>query len=305
MEKHKDWVAWAVETKALYIILIVCFALYLLTKSVLFAFLVAVSIISLFVAESVYSASKTGWKHELKEILIAVAVAGAIWYGGGFILGTSAPLDAIVSCSMLPHLERGDLVVLQGGVARAPEVSVSREEFDANNWTNQHLVCVPCGERLCVNRTMITPKGLVVLGEADQSKNLVQYECGICGRKMADGRIAEVACTKAISIKGQRIEPDYSNDVVVYTPAQGDVFAGETIHRVLARINVEGRYYYLMKGDNNEQLDIQYGNSPVPQEKVVGKVIFRMPYIGYFKLFLFGFLLTPHGCDSVLVQETL
>jgi len=300
VEKRKDWVTWVVETKALYIVLIVCFLLYLLTRSAIFAFLVAASTICLFAAESVYSASKTGWKHELKEILVAVLVAGAIWYGGGFLLGTSAPLDAIVSCSMLPNLERGDMVVLQGGIARAPEVAVSREEFEANNWTNQHAVCVPCGERLCVNRTRMTPNGLLVLDEVDQSKNLIQYECGICSRRKADGTVVNVACTKAILIKGQRIEPDYSNDVVVYTPAQGDMFAGETIHRVLARINVDGRYYYLMKGDNNEQLDIQYGNSPVPQERIVGRVIFRMPYIGYLKLFLFGFLTTPPGCDSVL-----
>jgi len=312
-EERKDWqkmLDWIVASKLLYVIFIVIFALYLLTRSVIFAALTAISLIALFVAESVQSASKTGWKNELKEILIAVIVGGLIWYGSGFLLQTSAPLDAVISCSMLPNLERGDMVVLQGGIPQAPEIALSGAEFDAQDWKREQLVCALCERRnsssgmiyneLCTASTEMTEFGLRLIGEVNQTGNLVQYECGLCTRKYANGTVASFPCTKSISVKGQRIEPNVSNDIIVYGPSAGNVFAGETIHRVLAKLNVDGKYYYLMKGDNNEQLDIQYGNVPAPQEKEVGKVVFRMPYVGYLKLFLFGFLGTPPGCDSTL-----
>ena len=308
---RKPLLDWVVENKMLYIILALSFVLYLATKVMLFALLTALSVIVLFIAESVYSAEKTGWKNELKEILVAVLVAGAVWYGGGLLLHTTAPLDAVVSCSMLPNLERGDMVILQGGVAQAPEVSISQAEFNSNDWQAEKIVCAFC-ERVvggsvvrepCVAATKLTDQGLIVTGEADQSGNLVKYECGTCMKQKDDGSATEVPCTKAVMVKGQRIAPNMSNDIVVYTPLQGDIFRGETIHRVLLRINADGQRYYLMKGDNNEQLDMQYGNSAAPQGKIVGRVLVRLPYLGYLKLFLFGFLATPAGCDSVLLGQ--
>lgn len=308
-EKGDSWrktLDWIVAWKLHYAAFILSFALYILTKSVLFAVLMAVSLVALFVLDTVHSAQKTGWKHELKEILIAVLVAGAVWFGGGLLLQTSAPLDAIVSCSMLPNLERGDMMILQGGVARAPEVALSRAEFEANNWADQHLVCSLCGRvdastGLTYNETCTRRFVPPVIGEeVDQSGNLVQYECGVCERRFANGRTEQIPCTKAILIKGRRIAPDFSNEVIVYTPARGDRFNVEIIHRVLVRLNVEGRYYYLTKGDNNDQLDMQWANSPIPQERVVGRAILRLPYIGYAKLFLFGMFATPDGCNYVM-----
>ena len=305
---RKPLLDWVVENRVLYIATALVFLLYLATKSVIFALLTAVLVVLLFAIESWHSALKTGWKNELKEIAFAVLIAGAVWWGGGFILHTSAPLDAVVSCSMLPNLERGDMVVLQGGAANAPEVSVSAAEFQSNEWQNEKVVCAYC-ERVgpggvvrepCVARTKLTENGLIAVGEANQSGNLVQYECGTCFKKHSNGIASDVPCAKAIIVKGQRIVPNYSNDVIVYTPLQGDIFRGETIHRVVTRMNVDGNYYYLTKGDNNEQLDVQYGNSPIAQDKVVGKVLLRLPYLGYLKLFLFGFLSTPAGCDSTL-----
>ncbi|MDD5317107.1 MAG: hypothetical protein PHF51_00035 [Candidatus ainarchaeum sp.] len=303
--------AWAVKSHALYVALIASLALYVLTKTLFFACLTALALVSLFVAESYYSASKWGWANEAKELLITFAVAALFWYGSGFLLHTSAPLDSIVSCSMLPNLDRGDMVVLQGGVPEAPEVGVSAAEFQANNWTNQGIVCAICVrtdpatglpyEEPCLASTELTPFGLNLTGEADQSGNLVQYECGICGRRYLNGSAREVPCTKAVAVNGVRIPAgNLSSGTIVYTPAQGDAFKTEIIHRALFRLRAGGEYYYFTKGDNNEQLDMQYGNSPIPQGRTVGVVLFRIPYIGYLKLFLFGFLSQPAGCDSTL-----
>jgi len=301
----KRFVEWAAATKALYIVFAIVFALYLITKSAIFAILTALSLIALFAVDTLQSASKGGWKNEAKEIVIAVLVAAAIWYGGGFILHTGAPLDAVVSCSMLPNLERGDMVILQGGEPGAPEVSVSQAQFSAQDWRKEQVVCALCerpGGRMepCAANVVMTPLGLKATGEANQTGNLLQYECGTCARSYFDGRSEQVPCTKAVLVGGQRVVKDYSADTVVYTPAQGDTFRGETIHRVYLKIDAGGKKYYFTRGDNNDQLDLQYGNSPIPEERVVGKVIARLPYVGYIKLFLFGMFGTPAGCDSVM-----
>ncbi len=316
VEESKDgsgkMLDWIVSTKALYVVFILVFALYLITKSVIFAALTALSLIALFVADTLHSASKGGWKNEIKEILVAVLVAAAIWYGGGFLLHTGAPLDAIVSCSMLPNLERGDMVILQGAEPNAPEVAVSQSEFAAQDWKKEQIVCALC-ERInsstgarsmepCTAGYVITPLGLQLTGEASQSGNLLQYECGICTRRYYNGSVAEVPCTRAVLADGQRIAQNLSNDVVVYSPLPGDTFRGETIHRVYLKMDVEGKKYYFTLGDNNDQLDLQFGNSPISQEHVVGKVAARLPYVGYVKLFLFGLLGTPAGCDSTLAR---
>ncbi|MFZ5500463.1 MAG: hypothetical protein ACOY58_00930, partial [Candidatus Micrarchaeota archaeon] len=78
----------------------------------LFGILIVVEL-AWFVAKEVKDgASKYGWKHEVLDSVIALAVAVAIWYGASFMLNTSAPISAVVSCSMLPDLQRGDFVIV-------------------------------------------------------------------------------------------------------------------------------------------------------------------------------------------------
>jgi hypothetical protein len=307
----KGFISWSIESKAAYAALVVSFALYLLTRNVVFAIATGLSIIYVFIAESVHSASQTGWRNEFVEIAVTLLVAGGIWVGASFLLQTSAPLDSVVSCSMLPALERGDMVVLQGSSPSAPKAEVSRAQFDSNNWTRQQIVCALCqranpatGERYiepCTASTRVLPDGrLEVAGEAGQEGNLLQYECGYCTREYFNGTSQEIPCTRAVYVNGERFEAGAPADTIVYTPQPGDIFAGETIHRVMLALDVEGEEYFFTKGDNNDQLDIQYGNSPIPRDREVGKVVFRIPWLGYLKLFLFGFVSTPSGCDSTL-----
>jgi hypothetical protein len=306
----KKTLAWLVNSKALYAVLFCMFILYITTKSPLFAILIAFSIISIFVAETVESAGKTGWVNEVKEIAIAIGVAALIWYGSGFILGTGAPLDAVTSCSMLPSLERGDMVILSGGEPNAPEVSISQEEFSNWKYRDEQVVCAMCEKMVNGFKTLVpcaanverSGVGLKVTGEANQSGNLLQFECGTCMKKFSNGKTETVPCTKSVSLKGRNFSKDLSNDIIVYTPLEGDLFRAEIIHRAVFKMDVEGKKYFFTWGDNNDQMDIQFGNSPIPSEKIVGKSVVRLPYIGYVKLFLFGYFSTPAGCDSVLGQ---
>lgn len=124
---------------------------------------------------------------------------------------------------------------------------------------------------------------------------------------------------KSVTVKGEMFNENFSNDVVVYEPLENSVFVGSTIHRVLLKVSVDGKLYYLTKGDNNEVMDVQAPsrgvdtrdgrctffvesreNRPVPQENVKGKVILKVPYLGYLKLFLWGYLGTPSGCDTII-----
>jgi len=305
----KKLISWSVESKAIYLLTGLSFVLYLLTKSTIFALLSAVFVVLLFIFESIANASKTGWKHEITELAVTLLVAGTIWYGASFLLHTSAPLDSVVSCSMLPNLQRGDMVILQGiqgasANVNVPEINLTRAEFDSNNWTNEQLLCAVCpgpnGSHICAATTRVTSNGIALVNESNQSGNLIKYNCGVCEQRFDNGTVSQVACTKSISIKDTTISPNTTNDIIVYTPQPGDLFKSEIIHRTLAKLNVENSTYYLVKGDNNAQLDLQFLNSPIPEKSVVGKVVFRIPYAGYLKLFLFGYLQTPSGCDSTL-----
>ena len=55
----------------------------------------------------------------VKELIIAGVWAVGFWLVLSFILQTSSPVDVVTSCSMLPVLHRGDLLLLQGGGVNA------------------------------------------------------------------------------------------------------------------------------------------------------------------------------------------
>jgi signal peptidase len=96
-------------------------------------------------------------------------------------------------------------------------------------------------------------------------------------------------------------------DVVAGPPTSGDVlvyfFPNEKItdyfiftvydptpwsHRAIQKTEINGTWYFLTKGDANHSPD-QYANDPgtwVPENRVIGRVIWHMPYIGYLFLWL-------------------
>ena len=284
------------DSKILWLLLIGLFLLYIVFKYVMLATAAAV-VIAVIVLLEIWVGIKTGglW-NEVRETALAVMLALLLWYGGGFLLNTSSPLDAVVSCSMRPALERGDMLLLQGGDIKAPVVQLTREEWReiraAGLLNRQCAICItPTYDGSC----LIEPGGEVV--EHDE---LFSYECKLCERENGAGEKEYIGCTTGVFVKDTKYLLGNSRDVVVYTPQPDDLFArsGDIVHRAQLVIDVEGDKYVLAKGDNNNWFDVQIGNAPVHTNRVVGKVLFNAPYIGYFKLFISGLFEVPLGCDE-------
>lgn len=88
---------------------------------------------------------------------------------------------------------------------------------------------------------------------------------------------------EAEEIKEGTIE-DKDGDVIVYD-ARGlwDGAPDEPIvHRVIDKWENESGYYFLTKGDANSFPD----KAPVPEDRIIGVVVGRIPYIGWVKIFL-------------------
>lgn len=74
--------------------------------------------------------------------------------------------------------------------------------------------------------------------------------------------------------------PQPDGDIIVYLrPGTSDEFI---VHRAVEKSMVNGRWQFITKGDNNPVSD----STPVPDSRVVGRVVGRVPIFGYFLLFI-------------------
>jgi len=298
--------------------------LYLITSqpiNVIFAFLIVVEILAMVTIEVKEGAKQYGWKHEAFDTVIALAIAIAIWYGASFILNTSSPISAVVSCSMLPNLQRGDFVIVQGIDNQAYEIKLTKKEFEDlskdafiifNNLTRQvkgsfYSYCAFIPDDLC-EEFVKDPEKLI------EQKGPFRFYYTTCKLNAIDNQEAKTTtCLKGVEYKGTLYKPNISNDITVYTPEKDEIYSlsGDIVHRSYFKLDVEGKTYYLTKGDNNQILDIQVydfrsqpaSNKPVSADRIKGKVILRIPYLGFFKLFISGFFQEPSQCKTVLEYE--
>ena len=56
------------------------------------------------------------------------------------------------------------------------------------------------------------------------------------------------------------------------------------VHRAIAKFVIDGKYYFITKGDNNPSCDQCVGASPVRKVDIYGKAIFVIPYVGWVKI---------------------
>jgi signal peptidase len=52
-------------------------------------------------------------------------------------------------------------------------------------------------------------------------------------------------------------------------------------HRVISKTLINGTYYFVTKGDANSFPDNTYPNGLVPQDAIIGKIVWHVPYLGY------------------------
>ena len=87
-----------------------------------------------------------------------------------------------------------------------------------------------------------------------------------------------------VIIRGVKGSDINVGDVIVFKP---EGFNEYILHRVAAKKFENGKYYFLTKGDNpntNRYIDTAWGW--VSEDRVYGKVIYRLPYLGYIFMFL-------------------
>ncbi len=307
--------------------LIAFLALYILSQgsaiSIIFGALAFFMLIILLVMEFVISGKEEGFRKSMVEIVVAIAIIAALWISLRFILNTNDPIDVVPSCSMLPALQRGDLIVLQGispSEIKAPVINVSKAAFDSmtNNIRNESLVClyytrngnsgsVSQFERPGSNLGLFRFTGNSYEQVSSQpSGSLVRYQCGAQPVRFSNGTVTNEAYTKSITINGTTVNENLNNSIVVYRTIPQDYFysLGDAfiVHRAYAMLNVSGDYYVLTKGDNNPALDMQYLNYPPSFSYLSGVSILSIPYLGYLKIIISGQLLQPSGCNSTVVH---
>lgn len=81
-------------------------------------------------------------------------------------------------------------------------------------------------------------------------------------------------------------------DVIVYKSGMPDPI----IHRVIDIKNVDGVYYFQTKGDNNQgQIQTPWlDETDVLQSQILGKAAFRVPYLGWIKIWFVDLLTALH-----------
>jgi signal peptidase I len=317
-----------INTLPLYVALVALFILFIFYQSnaslsVIFGIALFMIIVILIVLEVVNGINEEGYKKNILEIAVAIIIVVAFWFSLKALLHTSYPLDVVPSCSMLPILHRGDLILISGitnpSKINAKMINVSNSTYTnfINNIQNEFLSCVAyqqVGNRLTVSYTdypgysiglfRSTSSGGEIVSNSSQQGNLVQYSCGTANLIYKNGTVLQEAYTKSITVNGTLIYSNKNNSVVVYATIPQDYFYqlgdGYIVHRAYAVINASGNYYVLTKGDNNPGLDLQYGNYPAKLNQIQGKVLYSIPYLGYLKLVLSNSFSEPSGCNSTL-----
>ncbi len=307
----------------LYLLLALSIILYIYTRSNPFVAVIAIALfIVIILSEFRASVSQTGVKSTLYELVIAVAGAFLIvWFIPSIVLGTSTPIDVVVSCSMLPVLHRGDIVVVHGisnmseflDSHKVPVVNVSKAEFDSmlgnmsrealypyalNNTSLSYIIPNASGYRInyynegCISNYLYLGDlgqyyGRCVANTSYQSRNLVRYNYSLFNVEIG-GSHGLIISTSSITIGNRTIIENYSNPVIVYGTTQKDPVHEDIIHRVFAAIRVGPNYYLLTKGDNNNVLDMESSIYPANATDVKGYVIADVPLLGYPSLILKG-----------------
>ena len=322
------------ELPILYAFLILSIAGYIMFSNIILGVLAFILLVVTIAAEFKYSVKEEGMKKSIYDIFFAIIVIAALWVILMFVLGTTAPINVVASCSMLPTLHRGDLVFLHGisnmstflQSHNIPVVNVSPNEMNytianmkkeflayfAYNPQNSSAIGevfsskqLPIGlyNTKCIDTFESTGlyKDIHLCMVNSQSHNLIKYNYTIEDVSV-NGNIQYIPQTSSITIANTTINENYSNPIIVYRTTSNDSFSGDIIHRLVAAIKSGGQYYLLTKGDNNGGLDIQFVNYPIRQSAVVGYVIADVPEVGYLRLIAGGMFATPPGCNSTIIR---
>jgi signal peptidase I len=309
-----------IDEKFQFIILILGLVFYILVDNSIkpyIGLLVGIYIISALIIQIKESIKKHGIIKELKELAIIILSLVIILHALKFILNTEVPISAIASCSMVDKLNRGDLIIISNREspnaeikvkANLQELSEGKAFLLINNKTFASLhgsIFIYCkspnniNSELCKDFFSQPYLFSEMIGD-------ITFNYDFCTREINKNVLKE-PCVKSVTINNKNYEIKNKGDIIVYRPDKNTLFSnvGDIVHRAVIEIEDKGNVYYLTKGDNNNIFDIQFYNNglfnkPVKKEHVLGKVIFRIPYLGYYKLFITPYLQEDDYCKAAL-----
>ncbi len=299
--------------------------LYLITKSPFFGLLTALAIVAMVLLELSEGIRNNGWKSELWDIAVTVIAALVAWFALQAVLSTPTPISAVVSCSMVPELNRGDMIIVKGetnyigneitaspadaqALFRNPIVAFSNKAMEVNG--SMFSYCQNVNDTPTCSLFYNNPELFI------ERRGPFAFTYGRCYRASTSSSdvLFTEPCTVSVSYKNQTVsvQGDRSSDTVVYAPKQNDLFSlsGDIVHRSVVKVIAGNATYLLTKGDNNEIFDIQFYsnaiggmfNTPTSPDQVRGRVLFRIPYLGYYKLFLVGYVTEDAICGTKLIK---
>ncbi|MEM3506539.1 MAG: signal peptidase I [Candidatus Bathyarchaeia archaeon] len=85
--------------------------------------------------------------------------------------------------------------------------------------------------------------------------------------------------------------------IVFYVPGHYGEDSYRIVHRVIKILKIDGQIMFETKGDNNPVSDFVRWKY-IPANHVIGKVVFKIPYLGYIALFKESFL---KGNDGIII----
>jgi signal peptidase I len=71
-------------------------------------------------------------------------------------------------------------------------------------------------------------------------------------------------------------------DIIVFKRLKNN--GNPIIHRVVKIYQENNKIYYQTKGDNNADSIAEYGEFGISQDMIIGKSMFKIPYLGWFKI---------------------
>ncbi|MBS3133807.1 signal peptidase I [Candidatus Woesearchaeota archaeon] len=82
--------------------------------------------------------------------------------------------------------------------------------------------------------------------------------------------------------------PEYivKGDIIVFRSTN----VNPIIHRIVEIYTEDGVTYYKTKGDNNKDSITLLGENKIPKDIIIGKAFFRVPYLGWIKVWFTDFL---------------
>lgn len=86
---------------------------------------------------------------------------------------------------------------------------------------------------------------------------------------------------------GQKPKKIEVGDVIVFKPEDDNFYKkrGPVIHRVVKKTQEGEKLYFTTKGDHNSKSQENF-ETKIPEENIIGKAVFRIPYLGLAKIYL-------------------